>query len=390
MNKDKIIDYFIEDTPPTDVLTPEQQQQQAQQQQQTVTVVTPAAPVQEQQAAPVTDIPPATGEPDKQPIRPAKDNSKFKYLTKEELLEQTQKDYINPVMALVKANAPKLDEKHQERLAKAMAINSAGDALKQVFTGFYGARGATIPVEENKFVPEAYAEYMNNLKDFNLRKDAHNNNKLSAMMQGLNIYNSNLNAERAIEHSDFNADKQQNNAEYMQGQQYEEAERQAKKAFDNNLQLFDKQTAADLTKMAKQHGYAVALEKMQEKHSDKQLERQITAGRFNSSSKSGGGITRSKPNSAFTYRNNRTGKQVTLKPGQDDIINAVLSQAMSDEDIMLDYGDILKKWADGDMKEDDAKTLMGMFADRFVDVDDAGNVTMKTNDDGSAGYFETK
>lgn len=298
-------------------------------------------------------------------------------------LEQVRQNGGNAILALLGQQAPKLDEERQKRLQRMAAIKGIGNSLGLISQAVYGRKGANIPVQEDNLIPAAYNEYMENIRNFENKKLQHDAQVTAAKMREIEMatnmherdkdryYGDQMNTKQFGQQKDMNQTQFGQQKELTQAE-FDNREKLAKMTFDNQLTMFDKQTAADLVKMAKQYGYQAALQASTFKHQSKMQQDAIDAGKFDP--KGTGAIQRNKQNGPFmyyskAYGNSNTGS-VMLNPGQDGIVEYVLSEVMKNPRRYRKHKDVLNKIADGTMTETEARTIMNLYADDYITVVD--------------------
>lgn len=283
--------------------------------------------------------------------QPAFDLPALKYMTPEEIKAAVEKDYINPAMALLNSNKPKINQKRQDRLARVAAISAIGDGLRQIFSAASAKKGATITPEENKLIPAMYTQYMNELKDFERRRDQFNNSKLATLMQGLGMTQQLQAQERGAERQDLISMRGENRQDARFDRQMTQQADQFEKGKKSEEDRFNKQLAEG--RRAQREGIAAQ---------NKMLDKQIAAGRYKPRTY-GGRIKGLDPEQPFTYTN-QNGDQVTLSPDQLDLIDFVISKASETDAKWFD--DTLKEYNTGDITPDRARQLMTTYADAYM------------------------
>jgi hypothetical protein len=99
--------------------------------------------------------------------------------------QDTEKNFTDPLLKLVEQTAPKIDTQTPERLKRAAAMNSIGQALSVIGQAYFGSKGAPIFKDDNQFTPKALAEFqrMNDKDQEAMYK--HNLNKLNIAIDGM-------------------------------------------------------------------------------------------------------------------------------------------------------------------------------------------------------------
>lgn len=388
--KPKISDYFIDDEKPTvaqptvdqtpvslEKPTNETVEASPTQPAEVITPMQPKAPAvqapviaPEKTTAPETETQPLTEPIDAEPIdtnlQPIVEKG-VTYKSYQDFYDQVKSGF-NPMAALIEESKPVMDEAKQERLRKIMAVNSVGKAIGTVFQGMYANKGATITKDDSEFLPKTYAEYLNNIKDYDTKKLYFDKNR--ADLQGRM-------ASTAME------------LYQRQGQQqFASGEADKDRAFREEQAKLERDARAALAEENRKHDDAMLKargeqEKQQEiqRHKNRlgeigyqgQVTKDVNASKPQTS---GSGSSVIPPDKPFTYRNT-SGKQVTLQPGQHDYINMVLAKAYGADQQRstigspnydpLHTGDpLLKKWADGKLSEDDARTIMTKYGDEYL------------------------
>lgn len=296
----------------------------------------------------------------------------FKYLTPEEIKQQIAENRTNPLLAMIKANEPKIDEKQQERLRRIAAINSVGQGLGTILQGYYGKRGANIPVTQNNLLPEVYRQYMENQKNYETRLEANRAQQLAAQMQGLDLAQGQIAQERQLKAADERTKAGQAFQKEQQGAAWEQQEKMAKIQFDQQLTMFDKQAQKEMERMAQQRGYQKALQAMSQafQASEAKKSRDFQSDLYEKGykGKPGSGSWRGQnAGGAFVYVD-KSGQKKILNPGQDEWIDYVLTKVMSDRTKYYRNKDMLDKYAQGKITENEARQIMSQYADEYLDI----------------------
>lgn len=300
-----------------------------------------------------------------------------------EVLAEVKANGGNALMALLGAQEPKLDEEHQKRLQRMATYKGIGDVLALISQAVYGNKGADIPLTpKDELIPQAYSEYMNNIRDYENKKLAYNAQKMAAEMRNIDMANARMDKAEdrqfAVGQNElqYQRQKEQSDLEYQRQKElkqmdYQQREDEAKRQYDQQLELFDKNTKADLEKIRLQYGNQAALQAAQFKH-QKQLQDEAIAGGKYQNRAGTGAIKRNVPNGNFvyyskTYGDPKTGT-VILNPNQDGIVEYVLSQVIQDKALYRKHRKILDKVADGTISESEARMIMNAYADNYITV----------------------
>lgn len=355
--------YFFDDNPPVAV-----QQQQ------------PTAPVQQPDFNTGQSID-LKDEPSEQPVQqvtppqaPVAQPEDSRYLTPEQIKQRIQDGYTNPIMAMINQNKPVIDEAKQERLKRVAAINSVGKGLGTILQGFYGKKGANIPKIDNTLLPQVYSEYMKNQQDYDNKVEAMKAQQLAAKIKGLELEQSMLANQDQNKLADARTKDERAFQTERQQAGWDQQEKMAKTAFDNQLKMFDKNQQADLEKMAKQHGYQKALQAMQQAFSasENAKNREYQEGLYEKGYKGGTGQTGVigvDKNKSFAFTTD-TGTKTINGDKLDEAVGYVLSKAASSNDrrFLRNKKAYEKILSDGKMTASDAYTILSTFADDYIDV----------------------
>lgn len=359
-----VVKYFLDDAPPAETTSkpvktapaattaPAYDKGAVQNEESKVDISQPAtAPVE-------TPATPPAQPPAEQAAPPA-----YRHKTTEEIREVVKQGY-NPLYAMLEEQKPVIDEAKQERLRRIAGINSLGTALRTALQGYYGTKGATIARDDSNFIPQTYKEYLDNIKDYDNKKLAHENKLFSL---------------KASEYADFSkrtAENEQNMlADKRIGDQQEFSKGQAEneKKFRLEMAEADKvfqekmakaKTEADKENTMLDHKNKLAQIYATQAGQKDLMQMQIEAGKFANSG--GNGKLSSMPqDKPFVFRDN-TGTERTLQPNQLNYIHHVIGQASKDiRKVTMDA--TLLKYADGSLTIDDANTLMNKYAHEYLD-----------------------
>lgn len=332
------------------------------------------APISPLKPLPTKEIPTETPEVQQVATPTTEQAPENKYRTVEDILSEVRETRTNPILAMIKANEPKIDEKQQQRLRRIAAINSVGQGLGTILQGFYGKKGANIPVTQNTLLPEVYKQYMENQKDYETKLEANRAQQIAAQIQGLDIAQGQIAQERQLKNADVRTKEGQEFQTKSQQDAWAQQEKMAKTQFDQQITMFDKQSAQEYERMAKQFGYQKTLQKMSqdfqasEAQKNRDFQKDLYEKGYKGGSNSGSSAWRGKnAGGAFVFVG-KDGKQQVMNAGQDEYIDYVLTKVMEDKPRYYRNKKMLDKYADGKLSENEARQLMGQYAGDYLDI----------------------
>lgn len=280
----------------------------------------------------------------------------------------------NPLMAYFDRKRPVSDERIR-RAAAAAATTEAMQSLAQMIVG----ENAPVTKNENTVTPKLIERLQGILDNERRRDDTDLKSKRDAVMQFLDMaykerekdkdrpedmFKTDLdqfNKDRNVLDDRYNKDRDVSDTRYENDRTYG----MKKDQFNRELEWNKEKTNAEIEARKQMQNREIAANQAM-------LERQIQAGRYNK-----GTGAKLKPNVPVK------GKDGKINPAAmtDDLVTQVHSllaaEAKDNPQLMVEMKKYEAMLSKSMPKKDQAKAIASMFFDRYMDIDDKGNITAK-------------